>query len=146
MSPFSELEKSSTGSSLLHGLVLSKCKPLEFILLYPLIFLVTNGLLLNSQIISFEHMSNLALSILLGCFLFFSFFPFLFFFFFFAFLGPNLWQVEVPRLGVESELQLSAYTTTTATPDPSHVCKLHHSSHNAGSLIHEQGQESNPRH
>ena len=25
---------------------------------------------------------------------------------FFAFLGPHLWHLEVPRLGVESELQL----------------------------------------
>ena len=36
--------------------------------------------------------------------------------------------MEVPRLGVESELQLSDYTTATATPDPSCVCDLHHSS------------------
>ena len=27
-----------------------------------------------------------------------------------------------------SELQLPAYATATATPDPSHVCDLHHSS------------------
>ena len=36
--------------------------------------------------------------------------------------------MEVLRLGVESELQLSAYTTATATQDPSHDCVLHHSS------------------
>ena len=36
--------------------------------------------------------------------------------------------MEVPRLGVESEPQLPAYTTATATPDPSHVFDLHHSS------------------
>ena len=30
--------------------------------------------------------------------------------------------MEVPRLGVESELQLLACTTATATPDPSCVC------------------------
>ena len=36
--------------------------------------------------------------------------------------------MEVPRLGVESELQLLAYTTATATPDLSCVCDLHHSS------------------
>ena len=36
--------------------------------------------------------------------------------------------MEVPRLGVKSELQLPAYTTATATPDPSHICDLHHSS------------------
>ena len=35
--------------------------------------------------------------------------------------------MEVPRLGVELELQLPAYTTATATQDLSHVCKLHHS-------------------
>ena len=35
--------------------------------------------------------------------------------------------MEVPRLGVESELQLLAYATATAMPDQSQVCKLHHS-------------------
>jgi len=30
--------------------------------------------------------------------------------------------MEVPRLGVESERQLPAYTT--ATPDLSHICKI----------------------
>ena len=42
--------------------------------------------------------------------------------------GAHPWHMEVPRLGVESELQLPAYATTTATQDPSHVCDLHHSS------------------
>ena len=46
----------------------------------------------------------------------------------FFFLGPHLWHMEVSRLEVESELQLLAYTTATATPDPSHVCDVHHSS------------------
>ena len=36
--------------------------------------------------------------------------------------------MEVPRLGIASELQLLAYTTATATWDLSHVCNLHHSS------------------
>ena len=36
--------------------------------------------------------------------------------------------MEVPRLGVELELQPSAYTTATATGDLSHTCDLHHSS------------------
>ena len=36
--------------------------------------------------------------------------------------------MEVPRLGVESELQLLAYTTATAMPNLSHVCDLRHSS------------------
>ena len=44
---------------------------------------------------------------------------FLFFlsFFLFVFLGPNLQRMEVPRLGVESELWPPAYTTATATQD-----------------------------
>ena len=37
--------------------------------------------------------------------------------------------MEVPRLGVKSELQLPAYATATATVlDPSHICDLHPSS------------------
>ena len=36
--------------------------------------------------------------------------------------------MEVPRLGAESELQLPASTTATATPDPSCVCDPHHGS------------------
>ena len=54
-----------------------------------------------------------------------------FFFFFFlslVFLGPHLQHMEVPRLGVESQLQPLAYARATATPDPSQVCNLHHSS------------------
>ena len=43
---------------------------------------------------------------------------------FFFFLGPHLWPMEGPRLGVKLELQPPAYTTATATPDPSHVCDL----------------------
>ena len=49
-------------------------------------------------------------------------------FFFFFFLGPYPWQMEFPRLGVELELQLLAYTTAMAMWDPSHICNLHHSS------------------
>ena len=48
--------------------------------------------------------------------------------FFFSFLGLQPWHVGVPRLGTELELQLPAYTTVTATQDPSRVCNLHHSS------------------
>ena len=36
--------------------------------------------------------------------------------------------MEVPRRGVESELQLPAYVTATATWDPSRLCNLHHGS------------------
>ena len=45
-----------------------------------------------------------------------------------VFLGPHLWYMEVPRLEVESELQLPVYTTATATLDLSHVHDLHRSS------------------
>ena len=44
--------------------------------------------------------------------------------------------MEVPRLGVESELQLPAYTTATAMRDLSLVFNLHHSS--------QQGQIPDP--
>jgi len=46
----------------------------------------------------------------------------------YVFWEPHLQHMEVPKLGVESELQLLAYTTTTATPDPSCAWDLHHSS------------------
>ena len=53
----------------------------------------------------------------------------LFFYFYFAcFIGLYPQHMEVPRLGVESELQLPAYTTATATQDLSFTCDLHHSS------------------
>ena len=47
-------------------------------------------------------------------------------FWFLSFLGPV--HMEVPRLGVELELQPPAYTIATAMPDLRHVCDLHHSS------------------
>ena len=53
---------------------------------------------------------------------------FIIFLFLFLFLGLHLWHMEVPRLGVQSELQLPAYTTATTMRDPSHICDLHHSS------------------
>ena len=45
-----------------------------------------------------------------------------------CFLGPHPRHMEVPRLGVESELQQPAYTTATAIRDPNHIHDLHHSS------------------
>ena len=36
--------------------------------------------------------------------------------------------MEVPGLGVESELQLSAFAAATATRDPICICDLHYSS------------------
>ena len=38
-------------------------------------------------------------------------------FFPFVYLGPHQWHMEVPRLGIKSELQLPAYTIATAMPD-----------------------------
>ena len=45
-----------------------------------------------------------------------------------VFLGLHLQHVEVPRLGVKSELQMLAIATATAMQDLSRVCDLHHSS------------------
>ena len=53
---------------------------------------------------------------------------------FFFFLGLHLQHMEVPRLGDESELQLPAYATATAMPDPSFLCNLHHSPWQGGIL------------
>ena len=39
-----------------------------------------------------------------------------------------LQHIQVPRLGVQLELQLLAYATATAMQDPSHICNQHHSS------------------
>ena len=57
-------------------------------------------------------------------------FYFILFYFilFFVVLGPHLWHMEVPRLGVKSEVQLLAYTISTAMLDLSHVCDPHYSS------------------
>ena len=54
-----------------------------------------------------------------------------FFFFFFSFFRAalHLTHMEVPRLGVEPELQLPAYTTAaTAMQELSHICNLHDNS------------------
>ena len=42
--------------------------------------------------------------------------------------------MEDARLGVESELKLSAHATATAMENLSHVCKLHHSSRQCWTL------------
>ena len=61
---------------------------------------------------------------------------FLSFFFFFFFLWQHSWHMEVFRLGVLSELQLLAFTTATATLDPSSICHLCSTCGNAGHLTH----------
>ena len=48
--------------------------------------------------------------------------------FFFCFFRATPWHMEVPRLGVELELQLPAYGTAIAMQYLSCVCDLHHSS------------------
>ena len=53
---------------------------------------------------------------------------------FFSFLGLHLRHMEVPRLGVELELQLPAYAKATAMQDPSRICNLHYSSRQHQSL------------
>ena len=55
---------------------------------------------------------------------------------YFVFFGLHPWHMEAPRLGVQSELLLLAYTTAKPTRDPSLTCSLHHSSW--------QGQIFNP--
>ena len=49
-------------------------------------------------------------------------------FFFLCFLGLYPRLMEVPRLGVTSELQLLACTRAAATWDPNRICNVHHSS------------------
>ena len=47
------------------------------------------------------------------------------YFVFLSFLGPHPRHMEIPRLGVRSELLLPAYARATAMPDPSRICNLH---------------------
>ena len=58
--------------------------------------------------------------------LFLSFFLSFFFFLLFRATPTAPQHMEVPRLGADSELQLPAYATATATWDSSRVCDLHH--------------------
>ena len=65
-----------------------------------------------------------------------SFFKIYLFILPFVLLGPHPQHMEVPRQGVESELQLPAYTTATATPDPSASATYTTAHGNAGSFTH----------
>ena len=58
------------------------------------------------------------------------------YFLFYVFLGLHPWDMEVPRIGDESELQPLAYTTATARPDPSASTTYATAQGNAGSLTH----------
>ena len=77
------------------------------------------------------HLNRLKSDFLFLQFLRYSFLTIVPFFFFF-FLGPQLQHMEVPTLGVESELQLQAYNKATATRDPSHIHDPHCSSRQCG--------------
>ena len=46
----------------------------------------------------------------------------------FCLLGPHPRHMEIPRLGIKSNLQLPAYARATAMRDLSCVCDLHHGS------------------
>ena len=59
---------------------------------------------------------------------------FIFIFLFFVFLGLHPQHMEIPRLGVQSDLQLPAYITVTTMWDLSRVFDLHHSSWQRGIL------------
>ena len=63
-----------------------------------------------------------------------EFFKILFCLLSFVVLGLHLQHMEVPGLGVESELLLLTYARATATPDPSCVCDLHHRSRQSQTL------------
>ena len=70
-----------------------------------------------------------------------------FFIFCFYFLGPYSQHIDIPGLGVETELQLLAYATVTATWDLSCFCSLHHSSQqcpNLNPLSRDQGWNLHP--
>ena len=65
---------------------------------------------------------------LVEAFIIFFYFIYLFIYLFiYCFIWLHPQHVEVPRLGVKSELWLPAYATATAMWDPSCVCNLHHS-------------------
>ena len=63
-----------------------------------------------------------------------SAFSLFFFFFFGLFLGLPLGHMEVPRLEVKSQPQLPVQATATVSQDLSHVCDLHHHSHQCRNL------------
>ena len=65
------------------------------------------------------------------------------FFLSFVLLGLHPRHLEVPRLGVKSELQLPTCTTATAMWDLSPVCDRHHSSRQHQTSHTERGQGSN---
>ena len=116
----------SKAQSIQLSLISSVCSTEYFILLFPyslseapsalLVMATVGSSLWTHQISSSKYMCILHLNRLMTSF------PGSFF----CFLGPYWRHMEVPRLGVETELL--AYATPTATQDLSHICNLNHSS------------------
>ena len=90
-----------------------------------------------------ENSKNLSLNQVFLC-VFWVFVEFFVLFCFFIVFFRAPWRMEVPRLGVKLELQLTAHTTVTAIRNLSHVCDLHHSSSNTRSLTHGARQGIEP--
>ena len=65
-------------------------------------------------------------------------------FYYFFFLGHYPQHMEVPRVGVECELQLPAYATATTMPDPSWSVTCTASLGNVGSLTNWEGPRIKP--
>ena len=97
------------------------------------LWLIPHGNVTADGIFFFQSSTLLSMNMML----FLSFFLFFFFeahgylillCFICCLLGPHLWDLEVPRLGVKSELQRPAYATATATAtwDLSLIYHLHH--------------------
>ena len=106
---------------------------LKYLLLYWIYFLKLLTLFLILKILSNGTYIQTYTYILLSFFSS-SFFPPSLPSLFFLLFRATLQHMEVPRLGVQSELQLLAYPT--ATQDLSHVCYLRHSSWQCQVLIH----------
>jgi len=77
-------------------------------------------------VVTLQTTGSLKRASILFYFYLFTYLP-IYLFIYFAFLWPYLQHMEVPRLGVELELQLLASTAATTTQDLSCVCDLHHS-------------------
>ena len=83
---------------------------------------------LNIMALNSLHLPSGSVILLSVLSFFLSFFLFFFFFFFSLSFETHLQHMEVPRLGVELELQLLACSTATATQNLSCICDRHHSS------------------
>ena len=94
--------------------------------MYPPFPSFKNYILQSFVVCTIPHISHAPLN---GCFFVLLCFVFLLF-------RAALATYESSWLGVELELKPPAYTTATATEDPSCICSLHRSSHNARSLTH----------